>query len=54
MFFWIISAISQILGKFKASALKEFDKLSDDKKDLLNIYNFTYRNESFCIDFKKE
>lgn len=40
--------------KIESETKKEFDKLSDDKKDLLNIYNFTYRNESFCIDFKKE
>ncbi len=40
--------------KIENETRKEFDKLSKDKKDLINIYNYVYRNESYCIDFKKE
>ncbi|MCF8374046.1 MAG: hypothetical protein K9H64_20660 [Bacteroidales bacterium] len=40
--------------KIENETKKEFDKLSKDKKDLINIYNYIYRNESYCIDFEKE
>jgi hypothetical protein len=40
--------------KVENETKKEFDKLSKDKKDLINIYNYVYRNETYCIDFKKK
>lgn len=40
--------------KIENETKKEFDNLSKDRKDLINIYNYVYRNESYCIDFEKE
>ncbi len=40
--------------KIENETKKEFDNLSKDRKDLINIYNYVYRNESYCIDFEIE
>ncbi|MDP4272512.1 MAG: hypothetical protein Q8909_20680 [Bacteroidota bacterium] len=40
--------------KTESETKKEYDNLSMDKKNLINIYNYFYRSELFCIDFKKE
>jgi hypothetical protein len=50
---FIAVAITDLI-KIDPEFKKQFDLLNQDEKNLINMYNFIFRDESYTIDFRKE
>jgi hypothetical protein len=50
---FIAVAITDLI-KIDTEFKKQFDLLNQEEKNLINMYNFIFRDESYTIDFRKE